>query len=334
MPLDDLRARSGVFNLILCLFISTLPDHASKTTLAKQLVFGAILANEMTTIGRDMVSATPSRNYKFGVTFAACILIALAFSGLIDKTGQQYTEDAFKRALVTFGVARGLNAAISVAQGTEISFTPVGVGLTLTPGEILDPVNDLIERFSWVMLMSSTSLGIQQIFLNISSSMGASIVVSIIVLLALFLLWRPQLAGPNIQQLVSKLALMLLILRFTVPVAAIGSEWVYSYFLSDQYQESKTLLEDTTSEIADLNKANQQVDPETGETWVPEWATQLWDSTTESLDVEARMEGYKQATTKAIDHTIDLIVVFVIQTILLPLIFLWLMVRFIRNVWD
>ena len=334
MPLEDLRARSGVFKRFLSLFITTLSDHASQGTLAKSPVIGAILATEMTTTGNDMAFGSPSRNQKLGVTIAACILIVLAFSGLIDKTGQQYTEDAFKRAVLTFGVARGLNAAISVAQGTEISFTPVGVGLTLTPGEILDPVNDLIERFSWVMLMSSTSLGIQQIFLNISSSLGASLIVSLIVLLALFLLWRPQFAGPNVQQLVSKLALMLLILRFTVPVAAIGSEWVYSYFLSDQYQESKTLLEDTTSEIADLNKANQQLDPETGETWVPEWATQLWDSTTESLDVETRMEGYRQASAQAIDHTIDLIVVFVIQTIILPLIFLWLMLRFIRKVWD
>jgi len=281
-----------------------------------------------------MAFESSSRNQKLGVTFAACILLVLAFSGLIDKTGQQYTEDAFKRALVTFGVARGLNGAISVAQGTEISISPGGLGINLTPGEILDPVNDLIERFSWIMLMSSTSLGIQQIFIKISSSLSASIFVSLAVLLALFLLWKPALSGSMMRGAAFKLALMLLILRFAVPVAAIGSEGVYSYFLSDQYQESTDLLENTRSEITDLNRANQQSGPQTEEPGLIDRATRWLDSATENLGIEARMERYKEAATQASEHAINLIVVFVIQTVILPLIFLWLMVRFIRKVWD
>ncbi len=33
-------------------------------------------------------------------------------------------------------------------------------------GEVLDPINDLVEQFSLVMLASMTSLGIQKILLN------------------------------------------------------------------------------------------------------------------------------------------------------------------------
>lgn len=124
-----------------------------------------------------MTFGSTGRYYKPAITLVALLLLTLAFTGLIDKTGQEVTEAAFKRALLTFGVARGLNGAISVAQGTEISISPGGLGLNLTPGEILDPVNDLIERFSWVMLMSSTSLGIQQIFITISSSLAATLLV-------------------------------------------------------------------------------------------------------------------------------------------------------------
>jgi hypothetical protein len=56
--------------------------------------------------------------------------------------------------LTVYAIARGLNAVISAAQGTELSIEPMGVGLTLTPGEILDPLNDLIEQFSSVLLPS------------------------------------------------------------------------------------------------------------------------------------------------------------------------------------
>jgi hypothetical protein len=268
------------------------------------------------------------------MTLVALLLLTLAFTGLIDKTGQEVTEAAFKRALLTFGVARGLNGAISVAQGTEISISPGGLGLNLTPGEILDPVNDLIERFSWVMLMSSTSLGIQQIFITISSSLAATLLVSIAVLLALFLLWRPSSSGPGVRGFVFKMALMLLILRFAVPVGAIGSEWIYSYFLSDQYQQSTELLEDTSSDITDLNRASQPSGSSTEEPGLIDRASRWLDSASESLEIEARMERYKETATKASEHAINLIVVFVIQTIILPLVFLWLMVRFIRKVWD
>jgi hypothetical protein len=272
---------------------------------------------------------------KPGISIAAILLIALAFSGIVDNTGEKYTDAALKRALVTFGVARGLNGAISVAQGTEISISPGGLGINLTPGEILDPVNDLIERFSWVMLMSSTSLGIQKIFLNISSALWSSILVTAIVLLALFVLWWPDKLSPAWRGALYKLALMLLILRFAIPLVAIGSEGVYHFFLSEQYQESTELLENTRTEITDLNSDDIQTGPSPEEdAGLIERASRWLDSATDNLGVEARMDQYRELASDASEHAINLVVVFVIQTIILPLLFLWLVIRAIRKVWD
>ena len=88
-------------------------------------------------------------------------LIALSWTGLLDQEAQSATAATLKRALATYAVARGLNGVISVAQGTEIALQPVGVGLTITAGEILDPLNDLVERFSWLVLVACGSLGTQ-----------------------------------------------------------------------------------------------------------------------------------------------------------------------------
>ncbi len=66
-------------------------------------------------------------------------------------------DEAAERALQAFALARGINAVISVIQDVEIGFT-FGLAATLSPGEILDPVNDLVERFSLAMLVASALL--------------------------------------------------------------------------------------------------------------------------------------------------------------------------------
>jgi hypothetical protein len=45
------------------------------------------------------------------------VIAALAISGIADDVSREYADDALKRALATFAVARTLNGVISVAQG-------------------------------------------------------------------------------------------------------------------------------------------------------------------------------------------------------------------------
>ena len=102
---------------------------------------------------------------QLAITLMLLLLMVLIQEGSLDRIGHEQTEAGFKRALLVFAVSRGLNGVISVAQGTEVAVEPVGIGLNFKPGEILDPINDLVERFSWVMLASSASFGIQRVLL-------------------------------------------------------------------------------------------------------------------------------------------------------------------------
>jgi hypothetical protein len=85
------------------------------------------------------------------------VLVACAWFAPLDAPAGDRVDAGLKRALVSFATARALNGAISVAQGTELSLQPVGVGATFAPGQLLDPVNDLVERFSDLMLGASVS---------------------------------------------------------------------------------------------------------------------------------------------------------------------------------
>ena len=77
-----------------------------------------------------------SRLVKIAAGLSMALLIVLSFLGNADKIGQEYTDTAFQRALITFASARAINGLISVAQGTEVAIQPGGIGTVLTPGEI------------------------------------------------------------------------------------------------------------------------------------------------------------------------------------------------------
>jgi len=96
--------------------------------------------------------------------FVGLILVvtAVAWWPSLDAHGNATVDAAFKRALVTWAIARGLNGVLSVAQGTEVAIQPAGIGVNFAPGEILDPINDLVERFSWIMMLAASSLGVQR----------------------------------------------------------------------------------------------------------------------------------------------------------------------------
>ncbi|HEY5648794.1 MAG TPA: hypothetical protein VIU33_04805 [Nitrospiria bacterium] len=240
----------------------------------------------------------------------------------MDNRAEGYIQETFTRALLAFGIARGLNGVISVAQGTEVALQPAGVGINFTPGEILDPINDLIERFSWIMLASNASLGIQKILLEMSAWPWFSIPMAVFLVLAAAVPWVSALQASPWSWVWARIALVLILIRFAVPLVAISSELVYREFLTSQYNEAALELEETTRNIMHLNRSVGEDMPESGNRSILETAKSLYQNALSGLDMEARIESYKQAAADAARHTIDLIVVFIVQTIVFPLVFL------------
>ena len=52
----------------------------------------------------------------------------------VDREAMEMLDASFERAMVAFGLAKALNAVISLLQGTELSITPVGVGVNFSVG--------------------------------------------------------------------------------------------------------------------------------------------------------------------------------------------------------
>lgn len=268
--------------------------------------------------------------YRVIITFFLLLLAYFSVSKLFDQYGEQYTDEGFQRSIVAFAIAKTLNGAISVVQGTEVAVEPAGIGLILTPGQILDPVNDLIERFSWVMLICTTSLGIQSVLLTIFSSSSFSIVVALCLLLTVLFLWKQASTSVVLKNILYRLATFLIILRFFIPVMAISSDGLYKAFLEPTYQESTQQLEQSNTAIANMSKDSQPISDETQEMSWFELLNNNINSAIDSIDIDKQLERLKIEADNLTNHIIDLIVVFTMQTILFPLIFIWFAMKLIK----
>ena len=181
------------------------------------------------------------------LTVVVATTIVLSVFNPVDRLAEREYESLFERALITFALARTLNGLISAVQGTELALQPAGVGVTLTPGEILDPVNDLVERFSWIMLGATLSLGVQQVLLEIGQWWGVKLLLALVGLawLAFHLkrTRRQDSAGGETEKYLLRVLMVMLFIRFAVPLAMIANEAVYVVFLESRYLESTQVIE-------------------------------------------------------------------------------------------
>lgn len=258
--------------------------------------------------------------------FVAAIVAVSVFKP-IDQSSESQLDSALTRALIGFGIARTLNGVISVAQGTEFAVQPAGVGVNFSPGEILDPVNDLVERFSWVMLFATSSLGIQKILLEVSSWSGISFMLAGAGLFWLLTRWRSGTAS-QLASIASRLLLLVLLIRFLIPVGSLANDWVYRQFLQPKFEASSQQLEEAGNRIREINSRNTEPPPEADS--LREKAKNLYQSVTSKFDFDGMLDDYKSSAETVTEHAVNLIVVFLLQTVIFPLLFLYLVYRLFR----
>lgn len=263
------------------------------------------------------------------------VCLFLAHQRALDHSAEVYTEQGLNRALVTFAVSRTLNGVISVVQGTEVDVSPAGIGFTFAPGQILDPINDLIERFSWVVLASGTSLGLQRLLLEMTSSSSITWILSVLIVLILIFIWLPKELKDQYHGsagVLSKVLLFVLFVRFSIPLVAITNEIIYLNFSAEKYQQAQVSLETSAGQLKNLSDSSTEKTIYDQSLMVDDASifekAQRWFTSSERLfDYDEQLDALKLEAENISQQVINMIVVFVMQTVLLPLLFLWLLIR-------
>lgn len=264
-------------------------------------------------------------------------LLLLCWWPALDRAAEAQIDASLKRALAAFAIARGIDAVISAAQGTELALQPAGVGLTLSPGELLDPVNDLVERFSGIMLMASASLGLQKLLLNVSGWTPLWMLLSVAIVAYLLLRMDGRGVARTGLDWLRPLLLVLLIVRFAVPLSALASEAAYRAFLADEYEQASSLLRSEGEAIGKAATRDSEPRPAKPAPAAPpptlldrtrRWFGDAREAIVNKVDVRAalerKMQHLKEIASEMTEKIIELIAIFIIQTLVFPLMFLWL----------
>ena len=238
-------------------------------------------------------------------------LCALAWHGGLDRQANDRADALLTRALTTYAVARSLNGVISVAQGTEIAVQPVGVGVTITAGEILDPLNDLIERFSWLVLMASASLGVQLVLTDIFASPWLTALLSVLVLAASVALFLPRMPG---RALLLRACALALFVRYLFALVTLACALANSAFLAERQDQALATLDAVTTAVAAVPEpALPLEDPS-----MLDRLGQFIEQQADNLQIQERLQALQQRVESGVAEMINLIVVFILQTILFP----------------
>ena len=255
------------------------------------------------------------------------VVLKTAYVGRFDERASEYFNETLKRAVFTYAIARGINGVVSVIQDSEIAFSPAGVGVTLAVGEVLDPINDLIERFSLVMLVSTASLGIQKILLEMGIWFGFRLLLTFSMVILLIGIWFRNLSRVDLISLAYRLIVVAMVIRFCIPAVAIACSEIYDLFLKEKYIESTKSLEDIKREIKDpnlLDKTTETAEPDPGF-----WANlkRIFKGTHETVDIKRKLDLLRDKVTNSVKYIINLIVVFLLQTVIVPLLVLWVLIK-------
>ena len=246
----------------------------------------------------------------------------------VDQATSERAEESLTRAVAVFAMARLTNGVISVIQESQLELAPAGLGLNLALGQILDPLNDLVERFSWVMLAAVTSLGIQRFLIAIGPWFAVEILGALALLLWLIGLWLPAGKQPlQLLPLARKMVLLAVVVRFAVPLAASLNEAVYQSFLAADYTRATAVIASGNEELQQLSS------PAAGageESWWQQFRTRLGQAE-RAIDFD-RLRGWlSQRSGQMIDKFVSLLVIFLLNTVILPLAFLWAIFKLFRS---
>lgn len=220
-------------------------------------------------------SAPPSRASALlvGGTLAAAAGIALIGIGdplsSYDGRTQAWLSDATVDAGKTYLAVRGLNAAVSVLKGSEFEVHPAGIGVSIAAGEVLDPLDDMTERLSDLLVLSTATVGVYRLLqpmVVVVSGFGVQLV--LLALGAALLAQGARCARGHppagrlreVSRALALVGLMLLGLRIATPLAAGLGQVADARYLAPAEVEAIQTLRDGTPDVGRLTDPAPTVD--------------------------------------------------------------------------
>lgn len=248
-----------------------------------------------------------------------CVIVLNWWPGF-DQAAAEYLDQSLADSLVIYASARGLNAIISVLQSVHISVS-LGAGVGLNLGEALDPLNDLIERFSSFVLYGLAAIGLQKLVLTGTSSLLMKVLATGLIL-AGYLIWvlRERLWSQRLLWVI-KAALIVALVRFFL-IVEVGTVYALDQlYFNEQEAHARSALDLARTELAELRQSYLDNVAEGGLMGGIRGAAG-------SVFGDDQQQGVADLAAGAV---VELIVIMLVRAIIMPLLFVWLLITLMRR---
>ena len=261
----------------------------------------------------------------------AMIAILLFFSSglklpVLDTMTDTYFREAITKAGTAYATCRVINASVSIVKDSSLQLQPAGVGVSLAVGQALDPIDDMTERLSDVLVTAITSLGVQKLAYEISVSFAPPLLAIFLFAMSV-LIWFENERLTSLQKTITRLLLLIIIARFFLPISSVADKYLHKHFLADQISDANKNLAVGSAELNKLRDFSlPDIDGVLGT--IENSASFLKQKTTE----------FKNALVSTVTNAGDIIEnllrltflyvgVFLIQVVILPLLSFWFLAK-------
>jgi len=249
---------------------------------------------------------------------------------LIDAKTDHYFETISKKSISAYAVTRGINAIVSVIKESHLSVSPAGLGITVAAGQILDPLDDLTEKLSSVLILSIVSIGVQKIAMEIGNHFSFQAIAFLLPFLILPI-WIKTGYIQILITVIAKLILILFILRLFLPASMFVNGFFYTEFMEENITDAKSRLK----LISENGGTISNFDTFTTNEGILDTLNNSLDNMTLKMNQMKRLfntikHNLGDIITSLLDLTIYYSMIFLVQIILIPITVLWLTVKSVR----
>lgn len=252
---------------------------------------------------------------------------------ILDSKADDYFREAISKAGVAYATCRLINASVSIVKDSNLNLEPAGVGITLAIGQALDPIDDMTERVSDVIVTAITSLGVQKLAYEISVSLAPPILALFLFVLSV-LIWFENQRLAALQKIITGFILLILIARFTLPISAITNNYIQENFFEEKILNANKELALGSAELDKLMEFS-----------IPQTDGVLGTIKNSSSFLKRKSLEFKNALVNTISNTGNIIEnllkliflyvgIFLIQVVALPIIVFGVFVKFANSLFD
>jgi len=156
---------------------------------------------------------------------------------VLDPATDTYFREAITKAGVAYATCRIVNASVSIVKESNLQLEPAGIGVSLAVGQALDPIDDMTERLSYVLVTAITSLGVQKLAYEMSVSIVPPILSVFLVAMSI-LIWFKNERTNRLKNAAMWMLFIIVVARFCLPVSSMANAFIQKHFFADQISEA------------------------------------------------------------------------------------------------